>query len=229
LIAELSNSRGFSPQRILDCCAAPGGKTLILAEVNAKAHVTACEISASRFEALQQRIHAVLRTWGQQQRRIDIVLGDSTQLGWKDSFDFVLADVPCSGTGTLGRNPEIRHRLALDDLARHHQRQCMILRTALEAASAPKARVVYSTCSLEPEENESVIAEVLQQAHGWRRVSLIEVLTSLHAEGRITDQGLALLRPCVSEHGTLLLLPGSLGEEHATDGFYMAMLERTPA
>ena len=228
LIAELSRSHGFSPLHILDCCAAPGGKTLVLAEVNPEARVTACEISAPRFEALRSRMDEAASLPEELGRRVDVVQGDVTQLRLKDAYDFVLVDVPCSGTGTLGRNPEIRHRLAVEDLARHHERQCAILRVALAAASAGRARVIYSTCSLEPEENENVVAQVLVETSGWRQISIDEVLKELHAEGRITEEGLALLKKCVSEEGSLLILPGALGEAHSTDGFFMAMLERAP-
>ena len=87
------------------------------------------------------------------------------------SFDVALADVPCSGTGTLGRNPEIRHRLRLEDLPRQAERQQAILRAALRAVR-PGGHVVYSTCSLEPEENEQVVAAVLGEEPKARQVSL---------------------------------------------------------
>jgi 16S rRNA (cytosine967-C5)-methyltransferase len=227
LIAELSRSGGFGPRRILDCCAAPGGKTLGMAEANPEAHVTGCEISKPRFEALRRRIDAASADNHALADRVDLVPGDVTQLALPQEYDFVLADVPCSGTGTLGRNPEIRHRLAVEDLGRFHERQCAILRAALAAAGSG-ARVVYSTCSLEPEENEAVVAEVLAGAPGWRCIALGTILAELHAEGRVTDDGLRLLTGCLREDGSLLLLPGALGREHSTDGFFMAMLERGP-
>ena len=71
-------------------------------------------------------------------------------------FDLILADVPCSGTGTLGRNPEIRHRLTMEEIERQALRQRAILKNALSAL-AIGGRLVYSTCSLEPEENEEVV------------------------------------------------------------------------
>jgi 16S rRNA (cytosine967-C5)-methyltransferase len=75
-------------------------------------------------------------------------------------FDRILVDVPCSGTGTLGRNPEIKWRLRPGDILRHHSRQARILASALESL-APGGRLVYSTCSLEREENELVLERVL--------------------------------------------------------------------
>ena len=107
LVAELV-PRG---RAILDCCAAPGGKTLILAERNPGARIVACESSPQRLARLRERL-AVLAD------QVECRLADVAALEEQAKFDVVLADVPCSGTGTLGRNPEIRHRLALEDLAR---------------------------------------------------------------------------------------------------------------
>ena len=73
------------------------------------------------------------------------------------------------------------------------------------------------------------VREVLAGADGWRQLSIAEVLKELRAEGRLTGEGQALLAACETPEGALLLLPGALGREHATDGFFMAMLERTPS
>ncbi len=147
LVAEIagwkSETSNQSPKRILDACAAPGGKTLILAERNLQARIVACESSAPRLEQLRKRLDFL-------GDRVECRLADATALAEEAAFDLVLADVPCSGTGTLGRNPEIRHRLRLDDLTRQAERQRAILSAALRAVS-PGGRVVYSTCSLEPE------------------------------------------------------------------------------
>jgi len=213
LIAELVG-RG---ERILDMCAAPGGKTLILAERNPGARIVACENSGARIAALRLRLeemHQPELTAG-----IELMQADATLATFSDAFDVVLADVPCSGTGTLGRNPEIRHRLALGDLARHHERQCALLRAALRNS---KGRVVYSTCSLEPEENEAVVAEVLAGEPAWRQVSLRGQLGELRAEGRLTPGGSEYLLESVGTDGALRLLPGRF----ETDGFFVALMER---
>ena len=111
LIAELV-PRG---RKILDCCAAPGGKTLILGERNPEAEIVACDGSHQRLADLRKR----LRVLGS---RVECRLADATQLSDENAVDVVLADVPCSGTGTLGRNPEIRHRLRVEDLTRQAER-----------------------------------------------------------------------------------------------------------
>jgi 16S rRNA (cytosine967-C5)-methyltransferase len=227
LIAELlGKSRPVHGAKILDACAAPGGKTLILAERNPQAHITANEPSLARLAALRQRFAEILNPALATQ--IHFQNADAASLSDNPAYDLVLADVPCSGTGTLGRNPEIRHRLQLADLARHHEQQCAILQGALRAASAPSAQVLYSTCSLEPEENSSVIAAVLSQEDKWQQVSLVTRIHGLLAEGRITESAAQSMQSCISKDGSLSLLPGSLGPNSSTDGFFAALFERIP-
>jgi 16S rRNA (cytosine967-C5)-methyltransferase len=89
-----------------------------------------------------------------------VQLDAAAPLPFRTRFDRILLDAPCSGTGTLGRNPEIKWRLRPGDLARLHELQVRLLGNALDGL-APGGRLVYSTCSLEPEENEAVLLEVL--------------------------------------------------------------------
>jgi len=214
MIAELA---GYG-KAILDCCAAPGGKTLILAERNSQAQVTALEISPDRFQALLVRIAA-----SPYAAQIEVRIGDATQLPAEPSYDLIFADVPCSGTGTMGRNPEIRHRLQPEDLLRHHERQCAILRAALRAGTR---RVVYSTCSLEPEENGAAVAEVLAQSSDWHQISISSILYDLREQGRLTTEGAEVLHKTIAPDGSMTILPGSLGAEIQTDGFFIAILEK---
>jgi len=216
LVAELvSATPNQKVNTILDCCAAPGGKTLILAERNPEALIVAMDSSATRLEQLQKRLapHAA---------RIECRLADATALTEESVFDLVLADVPCSGTGTLGRNPEIRHRLRPDDLTRHAERQRAILAAALRAVR-PGGLVVYSTCSLEPEENEQVVAAVLSATLNARLVSLESRIGQLLHEEILTPDGAQRLCACLTPEGALRLLPGVF----RTDGFFIALIERT--
>jgi 16S rRNA (cytosine967-C5)-methyltransferase len=198
---------------ILDACAAPGGKTFILAERNPEARILACESSQKRHSDLTARLAA-------HSARIECRLADAAALNENSAFDLVLADVPCSGTGTLGRNPEIRHRLRPEDLARHSERQQAILSAALRAAR-PGGRVVYSTCSLEPEENAQVVAAVLAENQNARHVSLEPRIRSL-AKAGILIPGAERLLDSLTPEGALLLLPGAL----PTDGFFVALIEK---
>ncbi len=88
-----------------------------------------------------------------------VVLDGTRPLPFRAKFDRILVDAPCSGTGTLGRNPEIKWRLKPSDLMDLHAKQVALVRRALEHL-CPGGRLVYSTCSLEKEENEAVIQEI---------------------------------------------------------------------
>jgi len=219
LIAELAGWKNDALDQkvrtIGDCCAAPGGKTLILAERNPQARIVACESSEPRLEQLRKRLAHL----GEQ---VEFRLADATTLTDDAAFDLVLADVPCSGTGTLGRNPEIRHRLRLEDLLRQAERQRAILSAALRAVRLG-GRVVYSTCSLEPEENEQVVASVLSTTPTARQLSLDARIDELLADGVLTATGAEQLRTSLTPDGALRLLPGSLH----SDGFFIALIERT--
>ncbi len=143
-------------QTFLDLCAAPGNKTAQALESRVRA--VACDIHLSRL------VH--MKGLG-----CDLVVLDGVRaLPFRARFDRILVDAPCSGTGTLGRNPEIKWRLQPEDLAALHSRQVALLRNAMERL-APGGRLVYSTCSLEREENEDVIAEVGARVERmWRRL-----------------------------------------------------------
>ncbi len=202
-------------QKIIDACAAPGGKTLILAERLAAAQIVACEASAQRLAQLRERLRSYAG-------RIECRLADVTALPEVAAFDFALVDVPCSGTGTLGRNPEIRHRLRAEDLPRQAERQRAILRAALRAVK-PGGRVVYSTCSLEPEENEQVIAAVLGEDASARQVALGDCIEQVQRREVFVAGAAERVARCITAEGALRLLPGAFG----TDGFFVALLERS--
>jgi 16S rRNA (cytosine967-C5)-methyltransferase len=215
LVAELASENADQKVKsILDCCAAPGGKTLILAERNPTARIMACESSAPRLEQMRKRLASL-------GNRVECRLADATALTEEAAFDLALADVPCSGTGTLGRNPEIRHRLRMEDLARQAERQRAILTATLRAVR-PSGRVVYSTCSLEPEENEQVVAAVLAANPNARLLSLEGRLNGLRDEGILTPEGAERLHASLTPEGCLRLLPGVF----RTDGFFVALIER---
>ena len=215
LVAELAAAGfGLEVKSILDACAAPGGKTLILAERNPLVRILACESSPPRLEQLRHRL-------AQHADRIECRLADATELAEEAVFDLALADVPCSGTDTLGRNPEIRHRLRPEDLPRQAERQRAILSAAFRSVR-PGGRVVYSTCSLEPEENEQVVAAVLAQVSSARIVSLSASIEALRNESILTPAGAERLQGSLTPEGALRLLPGAFH----TDGFFIALMER---
>ena len=133
---------------VLDLCAAPGNKTAQLLEASPRIAV-ACDASPRRLAAMARSGHAA-------QARL-LRLDATRPLPFGRIFDRILVDAPCSGTGTLARNPDIKWRLTPGDILRHADRQKLILANAL-ACLKPGGRLVYSTCSIEPEENAGVLA-----------------------------------------------------------------------
>ena len=132
-------------ESFLDLCAAPGNKTA--QAIAAGADTVACDLHWHRLKQLADL----------QCRRV--VLNGTRPLPFRGTFDKILVDAPCSGTGTLGRNPEIRWRLKPEDLPDLHAKQVALLRNAV-VHLRPGGRLVYSTCSLEDEENCRVIETV---------------------------------------------------------------------
>jgi 16S rRNA (cytosine967-C5)-methyltransferase len=193
---------------VLDCCAAPGGKTAALAARLPQATIVAAELHPHRARLLRKMVP---------QENVVVVTADARHLPLRAGFDRVLADVPCSGTGTLARNPEIKWRLKPEDLSDLHARQLAILTSAL-AQVAPGGRLVYSTCSLEPEENEQVVAACLQNRSDFRLIPARQELLKLQAAGELVWKNIDHL----VSGDFLRTLPGV----QPCDGFFAAVIER---
>ncbi len=220
--------------RILDACAAPGGKTAILAQRNPEAEITAMDVSATRLRIMQRRLpwnqppldaaESLTEAKDAPAARLDQVrftAGDASTLAPGSAYDTILCDVPCSGTGTLARNPEIRVRLNEAAIGRQAERQRAILHSAL-GALRPGGRLVYSTCSLERDENEDVVEAALAL---HPEVSVEPVVTTLHelqVTGILTTEGHARLLETALAGPYLRTVPGL----HPCDGFFAAMLIR---
>ena len=194
--------------RLLDCCAAPGSKTAAIASRNPKAEIVAVELHPHRSELLRRRVRAA---------NVEVITADALELPLPGGFDRVLADVPCSGTGTLARNPEIKWRLKPEVLNDLHAKQVAILRAALQQL-APGGRAVYSTCSLEPEENQAVVEEVLQGNSKFNLLDCRIELQRLRSDGELATDNLDLLL----DEKYLRTVPGV----HPCDGFFAALWER---
>jgi len=147
---------------VVDLAAAPGGKTRTLLARGIARRVVALERNPTR----SRRLAAALSAAGRRDEAL-VVRADSARTPLpRGAFRSVLLDAPCSGTGTLRKNPEIRWRLAPADLDRLASAQRALLSAALEIC-APGGAVVWVTCSLEPEENEGVVAAVLAERGGF--------------------------------------------------------------
>lgn len=219
LVAEMLAGRANaevsrSPLKVLDLCAAPGGKTAILAERLPEAAITAVDVSRKRLDLMKKMMPQALM------KRLRFEVADATKMELKPEWDLILCDVPCSGTGTMARNPEIRLRLTEADLKRQHARQVAILRTGLRGLK-PDGRLVYSTCSLEPEENEAVIDEVLGSVPGLAVVPVAGILDQMAERRVVTAEGQERLGSA-TDSNFLRTLPGV----HPCDGFFAAVIDR---
>jgi 16S rRNA (cytosine967-C5)-methyltransferase len=205
--------------RVLDLCAAPGGKTAALIRASGSAGIViAADRHAHRLAAMRVQLDRLAAG------DAHLVELDAEQpLPFHGQFQRILLDAPCSGTGTLARHPEIRWRLGANQLAESHKHQVSMLRMA-SLQLAPGGRLVYSTCSMEPEENEEVVAEALRDLPGKQRIPRAEAaqeLTPHLAPGVDAD---ALF----GGDGYFRTSPPL----HRTDGFFAAVLhsaDRAPA
>jgi 16S rRNA (cytosine967-C5)-methyltransferase len=193
---------------ILDCCAAPGSKTALLARRNPRAKVVATELHPHRARLLQSLGRLP---------NVHVVAADARRLPFSCTFDRILADVPCSGTGTLARNPEIKWRLKAEDLHDLQLRQVAILKSAL-GQLAIGGRLVYSTCSLEREENEAVVEAALDGAAEFKVADCKGELEQLRQSGEMCWRDIASLLA----GPYLRTIPGV----HPCDGFFAALMER---
>ena len=194
---------------ILDCCAAPGGKTRTLAERNPDASIIAIELHPHRARMLRKLVSAP---------NVQVIAADARSFPVTAHFDRVLVDVPCSGTGTLARNPEIKWQLKREDLADLQARQLAILRSAMQRVS-PGGRLVYSTCSLEKEENSAVVENAMSSDSSFRVLDCRAELKRLHAQGELRWENIDSL----TSGPYLRTIPGV----HPCDGFFAAILEKS--
>jgi 16S rRNA (cytosine967-C5)-methyltransferase len=199
--------------RVLDLCAAPGGKTPTLARRAGKdGLIVAADRHAHRLRAMREQFKRLHLS----DVRI-VELDAAAALPFGVEFDRILLDAPCSGTGTLARHPEIRWRLKPEQLCELDRLQVDLLTSALNQL-APGGRLLYSTCSLEQEENEDVITEALRNSPAATRVPAGETAQCIspHLVDGVEAKNL------VDEAGQFRTTPGA----YQTDGFFAALLQK---
>jgi 16S rRNA (cytosine967-C5)-methyltransferase len=193
--------------RVLDACAAPGGKTGHLLEHTPGLRLLAIDIDADRVLRIRDNLVRL-------QREAHVVVGDVREptTFWDGvPFDRILVDAPCSSTGVIRRHPDIKLLRRRDDVTAFAATQLEILRAAFRML-APGGRVLYSTCSVLPEENEDVIGRLLD-SEPFARPGPMPPAAQLAPEA-------------LDRRRVVQLLPGS---EAGTDGFYYACVEKTTA
>lgn len=192
-------------ERILDACAAPGGKATHLAQLmENRGELLALDISAAKLatvrEAAERLGCSIIAT-----RKTDLM--QSTALP-QNVFDRLLLDAPCSGLGVLRRNPEAKWRLTADDISRLAANQKILLKNAIRLLKSGGV-MIYSTCSTDPEENEAVVQEVLSGNKGYHLENLNQLFPDLAT--LFTSEGMFRAWP----------------HRHGMDGFFAAKIRKS--
>jgi len=192
-------------KRVLDMCAAPGGKTLQLAA--AGAHVTALDKNPERLERVRENLNRTSLS-------AEIVVGDA--LKWREaddkSFDCVVLDAPCTATGTFRRRPDVLHTKTpqnVESLARLQEKML----TAAARHVRPGGTLIYCTCSLQPQEGEDQIDKFQQKRTDFRLNSLL-------------GTNILGVPEAVTKTGAMRVLPHFLREKGGMDGFFIAAFTR---
>lgn len=191
----------MSGKRVLDLCAAPGGKTLQLAAMGA--HVTAVDKSAQRLERLRENL---ART----KLQAEVICADALEFR-AEPFDAILLDAPCTSTGTLRRHPDVAWLRRPGDVRALADLQTRLIDAAVRLLK-PDGRLVYAVCSLEPEEGPGVIAKAL--GRGWKRVP-------------IDAEEFAGAASFITPEGDLRTKPSDWADIGGLDGFFASRLVRT--
>jgi len=189
-----------SAKEVLDLCAAPGGKTMQLAAAGYS--VTAVDSSKSRLARLRENL-------GRTNLEAELVIADALTWEPKRRHDAILLDAPCSATGTFRRHPEVLYRARPSIIAENVELQARLLDRAAEWLN-PGGTLVYSVCSLEPQEGEQVVLAFLA-AHLQFTISGANIPEFVSA----------------SPEGWVRILPGMLEEQGGLDGFFTARLVRS--
>jgi 16S rRNA (cytosine967-C5)-methyltransferase len=206
LVGEFAGAR--PGERILDACASPGGKTTqMAAAMEGRGTIVAADVRGRRLDLLSRTVAESGAA------RVHVVQADArAQPPFREVFDAVLVDAPCSGLGTIRRDPDVRWRRAEADLAAMAGAQREML-AQLATVVRPGGRLIYSTCSSEPEENEAVVAAFLEAHPSFRRGT----------PATFSDR--SDLAALLDADGALMTLPFRDGLE----AFYAALLVRSSA
>jgi 16S rRNA (cytosine967-C5)-methyltransferase len=196
-------------ERILDACAAPGGKTTHIAGLmKDKGEIVAVESDVKRIKKLEENISK------SGVKSVRIIQGDITTLKDIGFFDKILLDAPCSSTGVIRRNPDVKYRHTAKDLLRYGEMQNGML-NAISQFLKPGGILVYSVCSTEPEEGEDVIKKFLHENHNF---SIIEGDQFLEPWEFLNFFAIR------DGHGNLFYR--TFPHKHEMDGFFAARLKR---
>lgn len=185
---------------VLDLCAAPGGKTMQLAAAGHR--VTSLDNSESRLARLRENL-------GRTKLEAELICADALTWAPRQLYDAILLDAPCSATGTFRRHPEVLYRARPGIIAENATLQARLLDRAA-AMLKPGGTLIYSVCSLEPQEGEAIVRDFVGSFDNFALAPIDHVPAGLRASPR----------------GWLRILPGMLEEQGGLDGFFVARLVR---
>jgi 16S rRNA (cytosine967-C5)-methyltransferase len=190
-------------KRVLDLCAAPGGKTVQLAAAGAE--VTAIDRSARRLRRVRENLNRL---------GLEATIQDADAIEWRpeELADAVLLDAPCSATGTIRRHPDVARLKRAQDVTDLAETQAALLRASAEMVK-PGGLVVYCTCSLQAAEGEDQIAAALAAGLPFERVP-------------VTAEEVGGLSEAITAKGELRTLPCHWSDRGGLDGFFAARLRR---
>ncbi|MGF7185705.1 16S rRNA (cytosine967-C5)-methyltransferase [Desulfitispora alkaliphila] len=193
---------------VIDACSAPGGKTTHLAQLmQDKGSILAYDIHPHKIDLVNQNAQRLGLS------SIKVEVADATELHNKvtNQVDYVLVDVPCSGTGVIGRRADARWNKTLDSITEVTKLQYNIITSASKCVK-PGGVLVYSTCSIEPEENLELVERFLRENKNFKMENIIELLTfNPKEEDKI-----------MAKKGYFQFLP----HKHKTDGFFVCRLRK---
>lgn len=192
-----------SGRRVIDLCAAPGGKTMQLAA--AGAHVIAIDRSSSRMKILHQNLH---RTGLSDQ--VEMHITDGAEWHTKNEADIVLLDAPCSATGTIRRHPDLLHLKSACDVSQLAKVQERLLARAASLLK-PGGTLLYCTCSLQKDEGERQAENFLQGPGGFKRWP-------------VTSKEIGGLTDAITPDGDVRLLPYHMAPYGGMDGFFISRM-----
>ena len=208
-VTDVKNTHQSGFKRILDACAAPGGKLAHLVEISAATMTpTGSETESPQVVAIDinpERVAQTEAVLARLRHACALKVGNATDLDWWDNelFDHILLDAPCSGTGTIRRHPDIKLLLKESSIAEHAALQLQILNNLWQTL-APGGTLLYCTCSILPIENDEVISQFIERTGNDAQVCSINLPT-----GQQTKHGWQLLPT-----------------DPNTDGFYYARLQK---
>jgi 16S rRNA (cytosine967-C5)-methyltransferase len=191
-VARLAGN--IEPLSVLDCCAAPGGKTFVLSHSYPDSRVFAVEKNRKRYEQLKESTAHY--------KNVDCICADILELETEAEFDLVLLDAPCTALGTIKRHPEVRWLRNKKDIEDCSRRQKEMLEKAVQF-TGKGSTMIYSVCSLEPEETTDVIGAFLE-AH--KEFTLVNPV----CDSRFIENGYFVSLPYKSD----------------ADGFFAAVLKK---